>query len=70
MLNLKVATVTTYLKHVYNIEKPLKKSDAPTEQLQEDLLVDDDNELDSDVEETTKIFLKNYVLLLCRAAHN
>ncbi len=49
MLNLKTATVTAYLNHVYNIEEIFKKSDAFTEQLEEDLL-DDDDELESKVE--------------------
>jgi hypothetical protein len=54
MLNLKTATVTTYLNHVYNIEEKFRKSDAFTEQLEEDLLDDDDDdELDSEVEEMT-----------------
>ncbi len=55
MLNLKTATVTAYLNHVYNIEEKFKKSDAFTEQLEEDLLDDeeDDEELDSEIEETT-----------------
>ncbi len=52
MLSLKTATVTAYLNHVYNIEEMFKKSDAFTEQLEEDLL--DDEELDSEVEETTE----------------
>jgi hypothetical protein len=52
MLNLKTATLTVYLNHVYNIEKMLKKSNAFTEQLKEDLL-DDDEELDFEVEEMT-----------------
>jgi hypothetical protein len=38
MLNLEIATVTAFLHHVYNIEKMFKKSDAFTEQLEEDLL--------------------------------
>ena len=51
LLNLKTATVTVYLNHVYNIEEKFKKSDAFTEQLEEDLL--DDEEPDSEIEETT-----------------
>ncbi|CAF2922442.1 unnamed protein product [Rotaria sp. Silwood2] len=52
MLNLKTATVTAYLNHVYNIEEMFKKSDAFTEQLEEDLLDNDnDDELDSEIEE-------------------
>ncbi len=54
MLNLKTATVTTYLNHVYKIEETFKKSDVFTEQLEEDLVDDDDDdELDSELEETT-----------------
>ena len=51
MLNLKTATVMAYLNHVYSIEETIKKFDAFTEQLQEDLL--NDEELDSKVEEAT-----------------
>ena len=54
MLNLQTTTVTAYLNHVYNIEEMFKKSDAFTEQLEEDLLDDDDEELDSEVEVTTE----------------
>ncbi|CAF2783812.1 unnamed protein product [Rotaria sp. Silwood2] len=54
MLNLKTATVTAYLNHVYNVEEMFKKSDAFTEQLQEDLLDDDNHdELDFEIEEMT-----------------
>lgn len=52
MLNLKTATVTTNLNHIYKIEETYKNSDVFTEQLEEDLVDDDDDdELNFELEE-------------------
>jgi hypothetical protein len=71
MTSLDVSTAASYLDHARNTENTFKKSDCFTKQIEEQIIDDEDDEMDSEAEEISEWpYAFSRVLLLFLLEHH